>query len=328
MYSYRYKDSRGFTAHAAVQLQRLHNNSTSNHRYDGDGQLLEDVSLNKTSKQLKSLVQETFPLCNVNLIHLVNAPQMYGMYLLRKEEMQLTYGEYSLQELVLYHVTSKSRAMESLKNGLDWRRTRRSKYGHGVSFSDDADYANYYADNRSKEDSRVIIVCAVLVNKTHRVNGKLDDGDLIVPPGCADTTVSFNGRVYVKYNDYDFYPLYFMHYQRSPKHLNESKYFCNNSRPKYQKNNRVMQLQQLQAEQWQQEQVWREKELQEQRYLEQEQKRRWQELQERRYLEQKQRRRWQEQARRSQLEQEHACRQQAQALRDQARQHKSNCLIL
>ena len=62
MYSYRYKDSRGFTAHAAVQLQRLHNNSTSNHRYDGDGQLLEDVSLNKTSKQLKSLVQETFPL--------------------------------------------------------------------------------------------------------------------------------------------------------------------------------------------------------------------------------------------------------------------------
>lgn len=82
--------------------------------------------------------------CTINLIHRVNAPQMYGMYLLRKEELQST-PEYLFQEIILYHVTIKSRAMESLKSGLDWRRTRRSKYGRGVSFSDDADYANYYA---------------------------------------------------------------------------------------------------------------------------------------------------------------------------------------
>jgi len=76
---------------------------------------------------------------------------MYGMYLLRKEEMRLTRMGNSDKELFLYHVTTKSRAVESLENGLDWRRTRRSKFGCGVSFSDDADYANYYADKFPKE---------------------------------------------------------------------------------------------------------------------------------------------------------------------------------
>lgn len=71
---------------------------------------------------------------------------MYGMYLLRKEEMKLNYG--NVRELELYHVTTERKGIESLENGLDWRRTRRSKYGRGVSFSDDADYANFYADNR------------------------------------------------------------------------------------------------------------------------------------------------------------------------------------
>lgn len=97
--------------------------------------------------------------------------------------------------------------------------------------------------------SRVIIVCAVLVNKTQRVSGKHAQGNLIVPPGDVDTTVSTNGRVYVKYNDYEFYPLYFMHYQRAPEHLNESKYFRgNNSQGQNQQNNRAVQQQELQAQ--------------------------------------------------------------------------------
>jgi len=75
---------------------------------------------------------------------------MYGMYMLRKEEMKLTFGQ-SVQEKLLFHVTTESRAVESLDSGLDWRRTRRFKFGCGVSFSDDIDYANYYADNSSIE---------------------------------------------------------------------------------------------------------------------------------------------------------------------------------
>lgn len=69
---------------------------------------------------------------------------MYGMYLLRKEEMQLNNGkENDVEEMMLYHVTAKSRAKQSLvDSGLDWRRTERSRYGCGVSFSDNITYAD------------------------------------------------------------------------------------------------------------------------------------------------------------------------------------------
>lgn len=75
---------------------------------------------------------------------------MYGMYLLRKEEMELqkNYGsKTSVQELRLYHITTEHKAIQSLENGLNWRLTTRSRYGHGVSFSNNADYADFYANN-------------------------------------------------------------------------------------------------------------------------------------------------------------------------------------
>lgn len=79
------------------------------------------------------------------------------MYLLRKEEMQLENGGAGgVKEILLYHVTTKSRAMKSLKSGLDWRLTRRSRYGCGVSFSQDAEYADKYADSSTRQG---IIIC-------------------------------------------------------------------------------------------------------------------------------------------------------------------------
>jgi len=58
-----------------------------------------------------------------------------------------------------------------------------------------------------------------------------DYGDnLIVPPCRADTTVNHNGRVYVKYNDNDFYPKYFVYYSQRSEHMTESKYFRGNTR--------------------------------------------------------------------------------------------------
>ncbi|KAL4149529.1 hypothetical protein QTP88_003462 [Uroleucon formosanum] len=320
MYShhgYRTKDYRPskFTAHAAVQLQRRHNDSTSNSY--GGSQLLEDLGHKDStqSAQLKRLVHETFPTCNVNLIQVVNAPQMYGMYLLRKEEMR-----YGAKELILFHVTTKSRAVESLKTGLDWRRTRRSKFGCGVSFSDDADYANCYADHSPKEESRVIIVCTVLVNKTQRVSG---NRTLIVPQDSADTTVSSNSRVYVKYNDYDFYPLYLMHYQRTPQHLNESKYFRNNRHNIFKQNNQVMQQQGSKAQR-EREQAQRQQELRAQREREQERL----EVHRRAVFQQELRRReedWLVRVREQELVQEQQRIRQAQA---RQRESNSTCLIL
>ncbi|XP_022168123.1 protein PFC0760c-like isoform X2 [Myzus persicae] len=162
-------------------------------------------------------------MCNISNILHVNAPQMYGMYMLRYEEMKMTNGQ-SVQEKMLFHVTTQSRAMESLDSGLDWRRTRRNKYGCGVSFSDDADYANFYADKFTSEESRVIMICTVLISETYVVPWNVKGDSLIVPPGLADTTMGNNGRVYVKYNDNDFYPLYFVYYQRRPEHMAMSKY--------------------------------------------------------------------------------------------------------
>lgn len=54
--------------------------------------------------------------------------------------------------------------MESLKSGLDWRRTRRFKYGRGVSFSDDADYANYYAADYLPDEG-IKILFMIMINK-------------------------------------------------------------------------------------------------------------------------------------------------------------------
>lgn len=74
------------------------------------------------------------------------------------------------------------------------------------------------------------MICSVLVRKTYDIP-EGDNGDsLIVPPGCADTTVSHNGRVYVKYNDNDFYPKYFVYYTRTSENMTESKYFRGNTR--------------------------------------------------------------------------------------------------
>lgn len=86
---------------------------------------------------------------------------MYGMYLLRKEEMLLEKSQKGnpckVQELILYHVTTEQKGIQSLEHGLDWRRTKRSRYGQGVSFSDDAEYADFYANRSGGEGNNYII---------------------------------------------------------------------------------------------------------------------------------------------------------------------------
>ncbi|CAI6358745.1 unnamed protein product [Macrosiphum euphorbiae] len=228
-----------FTEHAADLILKRASSFVLYHMYDTHRPqcpLLNNVNA-KGYNTIERIVKETFPLCNINKIHQVHAPQMYGMYMLRKEEMNLTFGQ-SVQEKLLFHVTTESRALESLDSGLDWRRTRRSKFGCGVSFSDDIDYANYYADNSSAEDTRVIMICCVMVGNTYVIpkqkfaRNQISAGSLlVVPPGLADTTVSHNGHVHVKYNDYEFYPLYLVYYQRRCEQMTKSKYFFANRRP-------------------------------------------------------------------------------------------------
>ncbi|XP_060879818.1 uncharacterized protein LOC132951834 [Metopolophium dirhodum] len=214
-----------FTEHALSHILK-HASPYALRRSDDDDRPLLDELNNNGYIQIKQLVHKMFPECDISKIRQVYAPQMYGMYMLRHEEMKLFVGQRRIQEKLLYHVTTESKAMESLNSGLDWRRTHRSKFGRGgVSFCDDINYANYYADNSSIEETRVIMICSVLVGETYVIRKQNVGNNLIVPPGRADTTMSHNGRLFVKYNDNEFYPLYFVYYQKRPEQLTRSKYF-------------------------------------------------------------------------------------------------------
>ncbi|XP_050434966.1 protein mono-ADP-ribosyltransferase PARP12-like [Adelges cooleyi] len=176
---------------------------------DDDNVLIECES--KEKEWVKKCVLETFPSCSITKIRSVNHRQMYGMYLLRKEELELNGGR--VEQRLLYHVTGVANATASLQDGLDWRRTKRAKFGRGVSFSDHAKYADCYADNRNT-GGRVIIVCSVLISKVKT----LDHGSRMVVHDVHhagdgyDTTMSSTQRVYVKYDDFEFYPMYMVHY--------------------------------------------------------------------------------------------------------------------
>nr|BAH71122.1 ACYPI008688 [Acyrthosiphon pisum] len=217
-------DKSELTKHAAGHILQRASPFVVHQMYDSNRQLLNNVN-SKGCKKIEQLVKNTFPTCDIKQIRQVHAPQMYGMYLLSKEEFRAQ----GVQEKLLYHVTSESSALESLESGLDWRRTERAKFGCGVSFSSDADYANYYANSHLGEDSRVLMICCVLVGVTY-VPKEMFARSLIVPPDRADTTVSICHKVYVKYNDYEFYPLYFVYYRLRREHLFSSKYFSRNNR--------------------------------------------------------------------------------------------------
>eukprot|EP00102_Acyrthosiphon_pisum_P021589 XP_016658799.1 PREDICTED: uncharacterized abhydrolase domain-containing protein DDB_G0269086 isoform X2 [Acyrthosiphon pisum] len=218
-----------FTTHAAVLLKQYYRDSWFGHNYDATSPLSEHCEqLNtKVYELLKCEIHKTFPQCDILKIQRIHAPQMYGMYLLRKAEMRLQTNGGNDIEKVLYHVTAESNAVESLIRGLDWRRNQRAKFGSGVSFSNDVDYSNYHANqSTNKEGTRVLIVNTVLMNDTYVVTEKwIPKIRLIIPPGTADTTVSPNGHVFVKYNDFESYPMFFVYYRWSPELRNESKFF-------------------------------------------------------------------------------------------------------
>lgn len=51
-----------------------------------------------------------------------------------------------VQERLLIHVTGSTNVDSIVRENFDWRRVTRGKFGVGTSFSDDAQYANRYAN--------------------------------------------------------------------------------------------------------------------------------------------------------------------------------------
>jgi len=74
----------------------------------------------------------------------VNNPQLYGMYLLWKEELKVSDGN-QLKERQLYHATSPKNALSISQNNIDWRKTYRSRFGIGACFSMCPSYAHRHS---------------------------------------------------------------------------------------------------------------------------------------------------------------------------------------
>lgn len=139
-----------------------------------------------------------------------------AMYNLKKEEYISKHGAHNVKEKTLIHSTAVDNVLGIIRDNFDWRRVVRSKYGTGVSFSDDADYANCHS-NRLNGSARAFIICKVLMSQ--RMCG--GSQNLKIPPLDCDT--SYGPHVYVKFRDNEFLPKYVLYYNCSS--ITTSKYY-------------------------------------------------------------------------------------------------------
>lgn len=150
---------------------------------------------------------------------------LWSRYVLCYEEMRANLASFNVAERVVIHSTSFSAAIEIAgkasqgkrklfpsfysqisyilflllsENNFDWRLVKRHRFGHGVSFARDVDYAAKQATQKG-----TYIVAGILV-----ANSKVGKDDTLIPPGYFDTTTNAAKSVYVKYNDNDYYPYY------------------------------------------------------------------------------------------------------------------------
>ncbi|KAJ4441515.1 hypothetical protein ANN_11371 [Periplaneta americana] len=155
-------------------------------------------------EEVKSKIKETSRILIKKVVRVQN-PYLWGCYQLKKAECTLR-APSSVEEKKLFHATAQDNIESITEDNLDWRRSWRTKYGEGVSFSPYARYANTYC-NLSCGTRRAFILARVLVGKSAEGNYSTE----LPPPDC-DTTVSYDDNVIVKYCDNEFYPEYIAYY--------------------------------------------------------------------------------------------------------------------
>jgi len=166
------------------------------------------VELSEDSMEYMTVVQNiNMTLRNkIDAVERVQNPYLWGSYVLKKEEYINYLGFGIVSEEKLFHATAKENAYSIVHNNFDWRRTKRTRYGHGVSFSPSAEYANTYC-NEKAGSSRALILARVLVKMATKGHYGTK-----LPPPPFDTTTGKNGKVVVKYADNEFYPEYVLYY--------------------------------------------------------------------------------------------------------------------
>ncbi|XP_054273239.1 uncharacterized protein LOC128993385 [Macrosteles quadrilineatus] len=187
--------------HPLMEYLSKKNNNTN-------GEYEEEASSNE-EETAKSSILPTLPEVCITRVTTVHNNCLKGMYELKKMEYESRYG--SVQELTLVHSTSALNVPSIIKNNLDWRRVKRNRFGKGVSFSGNAEYANHYS-KRSNGEQRAFIIAKVLVSR--EVWGH---PSIKIPPNNVDTTISNNRKVYVKYCDNEFLIEYIVYYNRPVK---------------------------------------------------------------------------------------------------------------
>jgi len=187
--------------------QTRHQPSTWEYMSAGTDVLL--VELRKGWQEYKSVMREVDlrfePGYGPEEVVRVQNPYLWGCYLLKKEEC-INRSDYSITEKVLFHATSQSNVDSITEDNLDWRRSVRTKFGCGVSFSPSATYANTWC-NRDIGSDRALIVARVLVGNSHG-GGYYTT----LPHEGYDTTDGRCKQVYVKYYDHEFYPEHVVYY--------------------------------------------------------------------------------------------------------------------
>ncbi|KAK7866680.1 hypothetical protein R5R35_003224 [Gryllus longicercus] len=163
----------------------------------------ESEEFNSVRRQIHSTLT-----VHVKSVIRVQNPYLWGSYQLKKMEYKAK--NISVREIQMFHCTAESNIDSIATNNLDWRRSTRSKFGQGVSFSPSAEYANKYANFNIGTD-RALILTSVLVGRETQGYESMK-----FPPKLYDTSFGNRNRngtlVYVKYCDHEFYPKYVAYY--------------------------------------------------------------------------------------------------------------------
>ncbi|XP_015516492.1 protein mono-ADP-ribosyltransferase PARP14 [Neodiprion lecontei] len=169
-------------------------------RHDGDvdpkidGRNIRSNEIEFLAERLGSQISVT----EGTFIGRIENPCLWSRYVLHYEEMKANLTASKVTEHIVVHATSISAAYEIADNNFDWRLVKRYRFGQGVSFAKDVDYAASQATRKG-----AYIIAGILVAAS-----KIGNFGTQIPPGTFDTTTNKAKSVYVKYYDNDFYPYY------------------------------------------------------------------------------------------------------------------------
>ncbi|XP_046744404.1 protein mono-ADP-ribosyltransferase TIPARP-like [Diprion similis] len=155
---------------------------------------------NRERRYVWSHMQDVFCWDEMTIKRIEN-PFLWARYVLRYEEMRADSASRDVSEEIVIHATSISSAYKIADNNFNWRLARRCRFGHGVSFARDADYAEAQAS-----DNEAYIIAGILV-----ANSDIGNYGTHIPSYFSDTTVNRQDSVCVKYNDNEYYPYYMIY---------------------------------------------------------------------------------------------------------------------